>query len=92
MADMVVSTTREQIHKDIYNLVMQLSVRARDFSDSILDSNFFCKNISLSARDLVYLTHLVEVQFGYAFTTEDFDSDEFYSIGGMANILLRTIK
>jgi acyl carrier protein len=46
------------------------------------------KTSALSAIDMVYLVHLIEQAYDIKFSVSDYDSQDFYTLNGLAQVII----
>ncbi len=53
------------------------------------NTHFFGKEMNIKPYDLVYLVYLIEEKFKIRFLSEDMDCPGFYTVKGLAEIVLK---
>lgn len=79
----------KECYERIYNILKDdFEIDFDKDEEDINNEGIFGYKIGLSARDLVYLIVILEKEFNIKFDYEDFDSDSFYTIRGIADTIL----
>ena len=55
------------------------------------EQNVFSLGFGINSRMMVYLVVLLEEHYGIQFTGEDFEREDFYSLRGLADIIMQKI-
>ena len=85
---------------DVSNIRMEIAEILKECFDADIDlysrediaAGFFSEKYAMPFYTLLYLVVMLESKYGLCFSDDDYDSDDFYCLEGIADIIAKKLK